>query len=99
MVKSQQDKAEAIVTSSTALSADVRSGADVCADVLPTRKGETKPHLSKYPLEASQEAARHRHETNDHEASERDSLDCERKSVENTFINVRILDLIPPNYL
>jgi hypothetical protein len=59
LIKSQQDKAAAIVTSSTALSADVRSGADVLADVLATRKGETKLHLSRYALEASQEAAKH----------------------------------------
>jgi hypothetical protein len=59
LVKSQQDKADAIATSPNTLSANVRKGADVLADVLATRKGETKLHLSKYALEASQEAAEH----------------------------------------
>jgi hypothetical protein len=59
LVKCQQDRTEAVATSSTALSANVRKGADVLADVLATRKGETKLHLSKYALEASQEAAEH----------------------------------------
>jgi len=53
LVKSQQDKTDAIVTFPWALSANVRKGADVLADVLATRKGETKLHLSKYALEAS----------------------------------------------
>jgi hypothetical protein len=59
LVKSQQDKAAALRACSTALSANVRNGADVLADVLATREGETKLHLSKYALEASQEAAEH----------------------------------------
>jgi len=45
--------------SSTALSANVHKGADVLADVLATRRNETKLHLSKYTVEASQEAAGH----------------------------------------
>ena len=59
LVKAKQNEADAIATSPTALSANVRKGADVLADVLATRKGETKLHLSKYALEASQEAAEH----------------------------------------
>src|SRR4030095_2824116 len=59
LVKHEQDKADAIARSPHALSANVRKGADVLADVLVTRKGETKLHLSKYALEASQEAAKH----------------------------------------
>jgi hypothetical protein len=59
LVKSQQDKADAIATSPNTLSANVRKGAYFLADVLATRKGETKLHLSKYALEASQEAAEH----------------------------------------
>jgi hypothetical protein len=59
LVKCQQDKADAVQMSSSALSANVRKGADVLADVLATRKHDTKLHLSKYTVEASQEAAEH----------------------------------------
>src|SRR5262245_51140719 len=59
LVKSEQVKADAVAMSPTALSANVRRGADVLADVLATRRAETKLHVSKYAVEASQEAAEH----------------------------------------
>ena len=55
LVKPEQVKADAVAMSPTALSANVRRGADVLA----TRRAETKLHLSKYAVEASQEATEH----------------------------------------
>ena len=99
LLKSRQDKAAALTASSIALSANVRKGADVLSDVLATRKGETKLHLSKYALEASQEAAEHPQKLSitrqakeiAQTASEVWPEDIE--SVENPIVNVQILDL------
>ena len=44
--KAQQDKAEAVATSPTALSANVRKGSDVLSDVLAEDSGETRIGLS-----------------------------------------------------
>jgi hypothetical protein len=99
LVKSQQDKAAALTACSTALSADVRKGADVLADVLATRKGQTKLHLSKYALEASQEAAEHPQKLKiTRQAKEiaqtvSEVWPEERDSVEQTLVNVAILDM------
>ncbi|HEY5446122.1 MAG TPA: hypothetical protein VIJ87_16965, partial [Pyrinomonadaceae bacterium] len=46
LVKSQQDMAEAILTSSTALSADVRKGCDVLTEILEDDSRETRIGLS-----------------------------------------------------
>ena len=98
LVKSQHDKAEAILTSSTALSANVRNGADVLADVLATRKGETKLHLSKYALAASQEAAEHlqklkiTRQVKEIAQTAKEIWPDERENVFQTLVNVNILD-------
>ena len=46
LVKSQQDKADAVVTSPSALSANVRKGADVLSDALAEDSRETRIGLS-----------------------------------------------------
>jgi hypothetical protein len=98
LVKSQQDKADAIVTSPSALSANVRTGADVLTDVLATRKGETKLHLTKYALEASQEAAEHPEKlkiTRQAKEIAQTSSEVgpeEREEYHPTLVNVQILD-------
>src|SRR5262245_36934760 len=46
LVKSQQDKADAVATSATALSANVRKGADVLSEVLAEDNRETRIGLS-----------------------------------------------------
>src|SRR5262249_870797 len=46
LVKSQQDKADAIVTSPSALSANVRKGADVLSEILAEDSRETRLGLS-----------------------------------------------------
>ena len=55
LVKSQQDKADALVTSSSALSANVRNGADVLSEVLAEDSRETRISLSA----ATRKAAEH----------------------------------------
>jgi hypothetical protein len=50
LVKSQQDKAEAIVTSPTALSANVRNRAEVLSETLAENCRETRLALSKAAL-------------------------------------------------
>src|SRR4030095_13522293 len=100
LVKHDQDKADAIARSPHALSANVRKGADVLADVLVTRKGETKLHLSKYALEASQEAAKHPQKlTITRQAKEIAQTASEvwaeeTEDVTQPFINVAILNLL-----
>ena len=98
LAKAKQDKADAIAMFPTALSANVRKGADVLADVLATRKGETKLHLSKYALEASQEAAEHPEKlTITRQAKEiaqtaKEVWAEESEDVTQPFINVAILN-------
>ena len=58
LVKSQQDKADAISTHP--LSANVRSGADVLTNALQDRKEKSALHLSKYVTDASKNLARSR---------------------------------------
>ena len=58
LVKSQQDKAEAIVTSSTALSADVRKGADVLSEILEEDSRETRIGLSAAARKAAETFAK-----------------------------------------
>ena len=55
LVKSQQDKADAVVTSPNALSANVRNGADVLSEVLAEDSRETRIGLSA----AARKAAEH----------------------------------------
>ena len=55
LVKSQQDKADAVVTSPTALSANVRKGADVLSEILAEDSRETRISLSA----AARKAAEH----------------------------------------
>jgi hypothetical protein len=60
LVKAQQDKAGAILTSPSSLSANVRSGADVLTSALQDRKEKSALHLSKYVTDASKNLARSR---------------------------------------
>ena len=60
LVKSQQAKADAILTSPHSLSANVRNGADVLTKVLQDRKEKSALHLSKYVTDASKNLARSR---------------------------------------
>ena len=98
LIKSQQDKADAIVTSPSALSANVRKGADVLADVLATRKHETKLHLSKYSVEASQKAAEHpeklkiTRQAKEIAQTASEVWPEEREQYQQTLINVNILN-------
>jgi hypothetical protein len=55
LVKSQQDKADAAVTSPTALSANVRKGSDVLSEILAEDSRETRINLSA----AARKAAEH----------------------------------------
>lgn len=58
LVKSQQDKADALVTSPTALSADVRNGADVLSEVLEEDSRETRIGLSAAARKAAETLAK-----------------------------------------
>jgi hypothetical protein len=67
--------------------------------VLATRRNETKLHLSKYALEASQEAAEHpqklkiTRQAKDIAQTASEVWPEERESVKNSIVNVQILDL------
>lgn len=58
LVKSQQDMAEAILTSSTALSADVRKGCDVLTEILEDDSRETRIGLSAAARKAAKTFAK-----------------------------------------
>ena len=58
LVKSQQDKADAIVTSPHALSANVRKGADVLSEVLAEDSRETRIGLSAAARKAAETFAK-----------------------------------------
>jgi hypothetical protein len=58
LVKSQQDKADALVTSPTALSANVRNGADVLSEVLAEDSRETRIGLSTAARKAAETFAK-----------------------------------------
>ena len=54
LVKSQEDKADAVVTSPTALSANVRKGADVLSEILAEDSRETRIGLSAAARKAAE---------------------------------------------
>ena len=58
LAKAQQDKADAVVTSPTALSANVRKGADVLSDVLAEDSRETRIGLSAAARKAAETFAK-----------------------------------------
>jgi len=58
LVKSQQDKADAAVTSPTALSANVRSGCDVLSELLAEDSRETRISLSAAARKAAETLAK-----------------------------------------
>jgi len=58
LVKSQQDRADAVVTSPTALSANVRNGADVLSEILAEDSRETRLGLSAAARKAAETFAR-----------------------------------------
>jgi hypothetical protein len=58
LVKSQQDKADALVTSPTALSANVRKGSDVLSEVLAQDSRATRIGLSAAALRAAETFAK-----------------------------------------
>jgi hypothetical protein len=98
LVKAKQSEADAIAVSPTALSANVRKGSDVLADVLATRKHDTKLRLSKYAVEASQEAAEHpeklkiTRQAKEIAQTASEVWPEERETVRQTLVNVAILD-------
>jgi hypothetical protein len=57
LVKSQQDKADAVVTSPSALSANVRKGADVLSEILAEDSRETRIGLSAAARKAAETLA------------------------------------------
>ena len=58
LVKSQQDKADAVVTSPTALSANVRNGAEVLSELLAEDSRETRISLSAAARKAAETLAK-----------------------------------------
>ena len=58
LVKSEQDKADAIATSPTALSANVRNGADVLSEILGEDSRETRIGLSAAARKAAKTFAK-----------------------------------------
>jgi hypothetical protein len=58
LVKSQQDKADAVVTSRSALSANVRKGADVLSEILAEDSRETRIGLSAAARKAAETLAK-----------------------------------------
>jgi hypothetical protein len=58
LVKSQQDKADAVATSPTALSADVRTGGDVLSEVLAEDSRATRIGLSAAARKAAETFAK-----------------------------------------
>jgi hypothetical protein len=58
LVKAQQQKANAVATSPTALSANVRTGADALAETLNERRDKSRLHLSQYVVDGSGRAAK-----------------------------------------
>ena len=103
LVKSQQDKADAVVTSPSALSANVRNGADVLSEILAEDSRETRIGLSAAARKAAEtfakmpgskvvkQAQAHRHMTAS--ASQLHSWDDKGNPVPFT-LNVLNLDMI-----
>ena len=57
LVKYEQVKADAVAMSPTALSANVRTGADALAQTLAERRDQSTLHLSKYAVDAGKRLA------------------------------------------
>ena len=106
LVKSQQDKAEAVVASPSALSANVRKGADVLSETLAEDSRETRLGLSGAARKAAEtfgkmpgskvikHAQAHRHVTAS--ASVLHSWDAQQDNGANVIVNIALLD-IPPS--
>ena len=102
LLKSQQDKADALVTSPSALSANVRKGADVLSEVLAEDSRETRIGLSAAARKAAETFAKmpgskvikhaqaHRHMTAS--AGELHSWD---EKENNVVVNIALLGLSP----
>jgi hypothetical protein len=58
LAKAQQDKADAVLTSASALSANVRNGADVLSEILAEDSGETRIGLSAAARKAAETFAK-----------------------------------------
>ena len=106
LVKSQQDKADAVVMSASALSANVRKGADVLSETLAEDSRETRLGLSGAARKAAETFAKmpgskvikhaqaHRHVTAS--ASVLHSWDAQQDNGANVIVNIALLD-IPPS--
>ena len=106
LVKSQQDKADAVVTSPSALSANVRKGADVLSEILAEDSRETRIGLSAAARKAAETFAKmpgskvikhaqaHRHMTAS--ASVLHGWDAQQDNGANVIVNIALLD-IPPS--
>ena len=106
LVKSQQDKAEAVVASPSALSANVRKGANVLSETLAEDSRETRLGLSGAARKAAETFAKmlgskvikraqaHRHVTAS--ASVLHSWDAQQDNGANVIVNIALLD-IPPS--
>jgi riboflavin synthase len=106
VVKSQQDKADAVVMSASALSANVRKGADVLSETLAEDSRETRLGLSGAARKAAETFAKmpgskvikhaqaHRHVTAS--ASVLHGWDAQQDNGANVIVNIALLD-IPPS--
>jgi hypothetical protein len=103
LVKSQQDKADAVVTSPSALSANVRKGADVLSEILAEDSRETRIGLSAAARKAAETFAKmpgskvikhahaHRHMT----ASSSQLHSWDDSHGNNVVVNLALLGLKP----
>jgi hypothetical protein len=82
LVKSQQDKADAVVTSPSALSANVRKGADVLSELLADNSKRSKIGFSK----ASVKAAEHFAELPAKELADKDTAQAMKHHVSSAAI-------------
>ncbi len=102
LVKSQQDKADAVVMSASALSANVRKGADVLSEILAEDSRETRIGLSAAARKAAEtfanmpgskvikHAQAHRHMT-----ASADVLHGRDDAGNNPVVNIALLGLKP----
>jgi hypothetical protein len=102
LVKAQQDKADAIVTSPTALSANVRNGSDVLSEILAEDSRETRIGLSSAARNAAETFAKmpgakvikhaqaHRHITAS--SSQLHGWDAAQARGEQTLVSIQILN-------
>jgi hypothetical protein len=105
LVKARQDKADAVATSPTALSANVRKGADVLSEMLAEDNRETRMGLSAAARKAAEMFAKmpgkkvikhaqaHRHITRS--ASVLHGWNKNQRPAANTLVNVEILNTPP----